>query len=213
MVYVVGFAELSLSFIFLYLIVYTFRTISYLAVTVMSCFIFCNLLSSSHPINFPSYPGCTFSFIGVSPVYSAFLPYSTSSVANILPSSFLYVTVYFFTSYFAVNVVSAFIFTIVSLSILLSLESNHPINVYPSFSGVGNSPYGWLYVTFLVVVSSVASLPGLNVTVYSFAVQCAYNVTSSVGTTYLVFIFVPSVFSVYQTSNLYPSYSSVGNWK
>ena len=85
-----------------------------------------------------------------------------------------------------------------------------PSKSYPSFVGVGKSPYSSPYVTSFVVLSTVASSPGLNVIVYVFAVQCAYNVISEAGI-YGVSTFVPFVGSVYHPSNVYPTLVGVGN--
>ena len=52
--------------------------------------------------------------------------------------------------------------------------------------------------------------PGLNVIVYSFAIQCAYNVISDAGI-YGVFTFVPPELNVYHPSNVYPVFVGTGN--
>ena len=141
------------------------------------------------------------SFVGVgnSP-YSS--PYVTSFVvlSTVASSPGLNVIVYFDPTHFAVNSVLSVISTFAVSSIFVA-PLYQPSKSYPSFVGVGKSPYSSPYVTSFVVLSTVASSPGLNVIVYVFAVQCAYNVISEAGI-YGVSTFVPFVGSVYQPSNV-----------
>ena len=150
------------------------------------------------------------SFVGVgnSP-YSCLYVTSFVSGSTVAPSPGLNVTVNVASVHFAVNSILSVISTIVVFSIFDS-PSYHPSKSYPDFTGVGKSPYSSPYVTSFVSGSTVASSPGLNVTVYLFAVQCAYNVISESGI-YGVSTFVPSVASVYHPSNVYPSLVGVGN--
>ena len=74
---------------------------------------------------------------------------------------------YSFAVHCAINVCADAVVTCVVEVIIVSVPSNfHPVNVYPVFVGIGNSPYVVPYVTILF--AGVTSFPPFvsNVTVY-----------------------------------------------
>ena len=156
----------------------------------------------------------------VYPVFVAVasVPYFPSYVtvlllADAVPPFASYVIVYVFAIHCAYSVVSFVIFTVESFVICVPpvVAVNQPLNVYPSLVGVGKSPYVKSYVTFLFDVVVFPPFVS-NVTLYVFAVHCAYTVI--VALLFIVnelVICVPPVFDVNQPFKLYPVLVATGN--
>ena len=84
-------------------------------------------------------------------------------------------------------------------------EVYHPSNVYPALLVVASVPYVWPFVTVFDVGDGVEPPFALNVTVYEFVVQWAYNVWFAViDTIEDAVTFVPPLAEVYHPANVYP---------
>ena len=96
-----------------------------------------------------------------------------------------------------------------TLFALSSFESYHPSNSQPSIVGVGNSPYSWLYITF-ISCGSTCPLYTSKETVNSFSVHFATNVISVVIST-IDSAVISTSFSLNHPTNVYPALTVVGS--
>ena len=93
------------------------------------------------------------SFVGVGSTPYVLLYVTSFVVTDTIPPFGFNVTVYLFPSYFAYNTILSVIATFVVLSIFSFPIVYQPLNVIPTFVGVGSTPYVLLYDTVFVVLA------------------------------------------------------------